>query len=176
MISGAATDTVPGPRMDAPLPLDRASRARLPWFFGAARASFALGGALPWALPFARAWLPLGPIGVLLDGMFFFFCHRRPERTLVFAGVPMPLCSRCAGIALGLALGAVVAWPSPSLRATRIAAILAVIAMVVDVVTQDLGVHPVWHATRIATGGAFGYVLAIGLFAAIRREWRAAAA
>ncbi len=151
-------------------------RPRVPWFFTAARASFALGGAIPWALPFARAWLPLGPLGVLLDGVFFFLCHRRPERTLVLAGVPMPLCSRCAGIAAGLALGALLAWPSPSLRATRIAGIVAVIAMLVDIVTQDLGVHPVWHATRIATGLGFGYVLAVGLFAAIRREWRAAAA
>ena len=126
---------------------------------------------MPWLLPFARAKLPLGPIGVLLDTMFFFLCHRRPERTLVFAGVPMPLCSRCAGIALGLALGAVFAWPSPSARQTRIAAGVAALLMIADVVTQDLGVHPVWHATRIATGGLFGYVLAVGLFATIRREF-----
>lgn len=149
-------------------------RRDLPWFFGVARAIFALGGALPWALPFARAWLPLGPLGVLLDGMFFFVCHRRPERTLVLAGVPMPLCSRCAGIALGLAIGGIVAWPSPSLRATRIAIAAAGVLMIADVVTQDLGVHPVWHATRIATGFLLGYALSIGLFAGIRREWAAA--
>lgn len=146
----------------------------MPWFFAVARVSFALGGALPWGLPFARAWLPLGPLGALADGVFFFVCHRRPERTLVLAGVPMPLCSRCAGIALGLALGAIVAWPSPSIKATRIAAAVAAGLMITDVVTQDLGVHPVWHATRIATGWLLGYVLAIGLFAGIRREWAAA--
>ena len=151
----------------------RQNPARMPWFFAAARVSFALGGALPWALPFARAWWPLGPIGVLLDGVFYFVCHRRPERTLVLAGVPMPLCSRCAGIAAGLAIGAILAWPSPSLRATRIFAAVAAALMITDVVTQDLGVHPVWHATRLATGGMLGYALAIGLFAGIRREWAA---
>lgn len=140
------------------------------WVLTAARASFAAGGALPWVLPFARAALPLGPLGALLDGMFLLMCHRRPERTLVLAGMPMPLCSRCAGIALGLALGALLAWPSPSARATRIAAAGAAALLLADIVTQDLGVHPVWHATRLLTGGLLGYVLAIGLFARIRRE------
>lgn len=146
---------------------DRRPRA---WVLAAARASFAAGGALPWVLPFARAKLPLGPLGVLLDGVFFLMCHRREERTLVLAGVPMPLCSRCAGIALGLALGGLVAWPSPPSRATRIAAAGAGVLMLVDVVTQDLGIHPVWHWSRISTGALFGYVLAIGLFGLIRRE------
>lgn len=160
--------------MRADEPGDREARDDgMPWFFTAARVSFALGGALPWALPFARAWLPMGPLGALLDGMFFFVCHRRPERTLSFAGVPMPLCSRCAGIALGLCLGGIAAWPSPSLRATRIAVAAAAACMIADVVTQDLGVHPVWHGTRIATGWMLGYALAIGLFAGIRREWSA---
>lgn len=148
----------------------------LPWFFWAARLSFTFAGLLPWALPLARAALPLGPLYPLLDGVFFLICHRRPERTLVLAGTPMPLCSRCAGIALGLALGALVARPSPSLRTTRAAAAAAVLLMLTDVVTQDLGVHPVWHATRLATGFFLGYVLAIGLFAAIRREAAEAAA
>lgn len=145
------------------------------WPLLAARASFFAGGALPWALPLARATLPLGPIGALLDAMFVFVCHRRPERTLVLAGVPMPLCSRCAGIALGLALGALIARPSLSLRATRIAVVVAGALMLADVLTQDLGVHPLWHATRLATGALFGYVLAAGLFALIRREQAAAA-
>lgn len=145
-------------------------RTRPRWPLVAARASFALSGALPWVLPAARARLPLGPVGALLDGMFALVCHRRPERTLVLSGVPMPLCSRCAGIALGLLLGAIAAWPGPSLRATRIAAAVAAGLMLADVLTQDLGVHPVWHATRLGTGALFGYVVAIGLFAAIRRE------
>ena len=147
-----------------------APAARSPWYLVAARGSFALGGALPWVLPFARAELPLGPLGALLDGMFFFVCHRRPERTLVLSGVPMPLCSRCAGIALGLCLGALVAWPAPSLRATRIAVAAALLVMLADVVTQDLGLHPLWHASRLGTGALLGYVVSIGLFAAIGRE------
>jgi uncharacterized membrane protein len=145
-----------------------APRALRPLLY--ARASFVAGGALPWVLPFARSALPLGPIGALLDSVFIVVCHRRPERTLVLAGIPMPLCSRCAGIALGIALGGLVARPSPSLRATRTAALIATLLMIADVLAQDLGLHPIWHSSRIATGALFGYVLAVGLFAAIRRE------
>ncbi len=159
--------TPPAPSTPAPSP----SRT---WVLAAARASFVAGGALPWVLPVASVKLPLGPIGVLLDGMFFLMCHRRPERTLVLSGVPMPLCSRCAGIALGLALGGLFAWPSPSARGTRIAAVAAGVWMGADIVTQDLGIHPVWHWSRITTGALLGYVLAVGLFGLIRREIRAA--
>jgi uncharacterized membrane protein len=143
-----------------------------PWVLAAARVSFAIGGALPWVLPFARAKLPLGPLGTLLDAMFVFVCHRRPERTLVLSGVPMPLCSRCAGIALGLLLGAIVLWPAPSVRATRISIAVALLLVIADVVMQDLHIHPLWHASRLGTGALVGYVVSIGLFAAIRREGR----
>ncbi len=141
-----------------------------PWFFIAARTSFVVSGLLPWALPLLRATLPLGPLFILLDAMFFFVCHRRAERTLLIASVPMPLCSRCAGIALGLALGAGVAWPSFDAKTTRILVVVAILLMLGDVVTQDLGIHPVWHTTRILSGCFLGYVLASGLFALIRRE------
>lgn len=158
----AATEQAPNHRANR--------RLSSPWYLWATRASFALAGGLPWALPFARAKLSAGPIWPLLDAMYLPFCHRRPERTLAFWGEPMPLCSRCAGIALGLALGAVIAWPSPSLRVTRLLALVAVLLMLVDIVTQDLGLHPVWHASRLGTGVLAGYIFAIGLVAAIRRE------
>lgn len=125
----------------------------------AARASFVVVGALPWLVPLLRAWLPLGAAGVALDASFTTLCHRLPERSLVLAGVTMPVCSRCAGIFAGVALGALLALPALSPRAWRIAITAAAAAMLVDVLTQDLGLHPIWHATRLATGIAFGYPL-----------------
>src|SRR5262245_24781194 len=77
----------------------------------ACRAFLFLGGALPWLLPLARRYLPLGTAGVTLDLAFVSMCHRLPERTLSLAGVPMPLCSRCAGVFAGVALGAAVLGP-----------------------------------------------------------------
>jgi hypothetical protein len=29
--------------------------------------------------------------------------------------------------------------------------------LLLDVVTQDIGMHPVWHAARLLTGAACGY-------------------
>ena len=87
-----------------------------------------------------------------LDLPFLFVCHRLPERVLVVAGMPTPLCSRCLGLWLGLSVSATLAWPVLPTRALRYVLPIALALMIADVVTQDLGIHPVWHATRIATG------------------------
>jgi uncharacterized membrane protein len=131
-------------------------RARLA---AAARIGLVAVGLLPWGLPFARAYLPLGALGVLLDAAFAGACHRLPERSLVLAGVAMPLCSRCAGIFGGMALGALVARPALSAGAWRWAITASAAPMLVDVMAQDLALHPLWHAARIGTGAIFGYAL-----------------
>jgi uncharacterized membrane protein len=141
---------------------------------GVARAAFVAAGVLPWLLTLLRAWLPLGAVGVALDATFITMCHRMPERTLVLAGVAMPLCSRCAGIFAGVAIGALVARPRVSMRAWRWAITATAAGMVLDVATQDLGLHPVWHATRLATGLSFGYALAAACVLALQREAEAA--
>jgi uncharacterized membrane protein len=148
-----------------------AARARarakiVAWFRGV----LVFVGLLPWALPFARARLPIGEIGVGLDMVFFTMCHRRAARTLSFESVPMPLCSRCAGIFLGVAIAAVIGRPLLSLRAWRWAFLGACALMVTDVVTQDLGLHPVWHPTRVATGVLVGYGMVIGFLGALARD------
>ena len=163
----------PAPAEAKPLPralLARRDALRGPPLVAITRASFALVGVYPWVLPWARAHLPLGPLGWLADAMFMVVCHRRPERTLVFADVAMPVCSRCGGIFAGLALGAIVAWPHLSVRAARVAIALGGLAMLVDVLTQDLGVHPLWHATRIGSGALFGYAFSAALVSLVRRE------
>ena len=135
----------------------------------AVRAGCVFSGLLPWLLPLARAWLPLGAAGVVLDAAFVTTCHRIPERTLVLAGVAMPVCSRCAGIFAGVAVGALLAWPWLPPRAWRLAITAASLAMLADVVTQDAGLHPVWHPVRLATGFLFGYALAAAAVSALRR-------
>lgn len=134
------------------------------------RGTLVFVGLLPWALPFARARLPLGELGTALDMIFFTMCHRRAARTLVLEGVAMPLCSRCAGVFLGVAVAAAIGRPLLGLRVWRWVFGVACALMVADVVTQDLGLHPLWHASRLGTGALLGYVVSIGLFAAIGRE------
>src|SRR5687768_8531314 len=81
-----------------------------------ARVVLIVVGFLPWIVPFARGYLPL-EVGEALDRLFWPVCHRFPDRTIELAGWLMPLCSRCAGIFAGIAVGAVIAWPRLSLRA-----------------------------------------------------------
>jgi uncharacterized membrane protein len=134
------------------------------------RVGFIVLGVLPWILPIARAKLPLGRAGELLDLFFAPMCHRIPARTLYFDGVPMPLCSRCAGIFAGLALGALIMRPRFELARWRIIVGVSTALMIADVVTQDLGVHPIWHVTRVVTGLLFGYAIGAACLLAMRRS------
>lgn len=155
--------------MTSAIEADSRARARakiVRWLRGA----LVFSGLLPWALPFARARLPLGEIGAAIDLVFFSMCHRRAARTLFFEGVAMPLCSRCAGIFLGVAIAALIGRPILALPKWRVLFAIACALMLADVVTQDLGIHPVWHATRIATGLLVGYLMVVGLLSGLARD------
>ncbi|AUX47455.1 uncharacterized protein SOCE26_089760 [Sorangium cellulosum] len=145
----------------------RQTGASLRW---AARGALALLGALPWCIPLARSRLPLGELGAALDLVFAPMCHRMPGRSIALEGVMMPLCSRCAGIFAGVAVGAAIARPRLPMAAWRPILVAAGALMAVDAATQDLGLHPVWHPTRLATGVAFGYAVAAAFLAQLARR------
>ena len=109
-------------------------------------------------------------IAAMLHAPWLFVCHRLPERTLSIAGTPMPLCSRCAGIWLGISLAGALAWPPLPLRVLRVVVPVAVLVMLLDVVLQDTGVHPVWHATRLLTGLLLGVPIGGGVGSVIVAE------
>ena len=131
------------------------------------RGLLVFSGVLPWVLPYARAHLPLGVVGGAIDLAFLGMCHRRVARTLVLDGVLMPLCSRCAGIFLGVAIAAAIGRPILTMKTWRALFLIACALMVTDVVTQDLGLHPVWHVTRIATGLFVGYLMVVGFLSGL---------
>ena len=137
------------------------------------RVLIVLGGALPWWIPLARSSSPDATIGRMLDGAFIPFCHRLPDRSLELAGVWMPVCSRCAGMFAGFAFGAILALPRWSIRTWRVVIATATVAMITDVVTQDLGIHSVSHPLRLATGAALGYAIVAAFVAAVRFPERA---
>ena len=146
----------------------RARRRILFW----ARFSFIVVGTMPWWLPVLQALLPLGPVGAALELPFFFVCHQLSERTIVILGEAMPLCSRCAGIFTGLALGAITCWPRLTIQRARILLALGGALMLADVIMQDMGIHPVWHSTRLITGGILGWIGCAALMTAIIKETR----
>ena len=106
--------------------------------------------------------------GDFLYLLFTPVCHLKPERTLALAGVLMPLCSRCAGIFAGFVTAGLLPEPRFRVLACLGYGFLASVLMVVDVVTQDLGMHPVWHPMRLATGVVWGHVCALGILAIAR--------
>jgi uncharacterized membrane protein len=113
----------------------------------------------------------IGELAVALDALFMPFCHRLPERSLVLFDAPMPLCSRCLGLAVGLGAGLAAAWPYAGLRALRLSVSFGLAFLFVELTTQDLGWHPVFHPTRLLSGllvafpigAAAGYAAVTGI-------------
>lgn len=130
----------------------------------ALRAVVLAAGLLPWILALARARSP----AVMLA--FASLCHQMPERTLTILGTPMAVCSRCAGIYAGVALGALFPLPHRMLGAARAILLTALGLMVADVVTQDLGLHAPFHPVRVGTGLLVGWIASAWMTRALLRE------
>lgn len=108
-------------------------------------------GALPWII--VLFW------GDSLLGMLLFrpFCHQRLERTLVVLEHPMVVCSRCAGIYLGMMLGSVFAWPMRTYPWFQNTIVFFGICMVLEVLSQELRFHDVYHPSRFTSGVLFSF-------------------
>jgi uncharacterized membrane protein len=121
------------------------------------RLAAALLSALPWlrVLPGVPLWL-----AQLVDRTFLPLCHHWAGRVLVLGGEPMCVCSRCAGLYAGLALGFLL--PGPKLDDHVYARAFggALAAALLDIVTQDLGLHPPSHPVRLLTGALLGWTAA----------------
>lgn len=106
-------------------------------------------GAVPWLLAAA---------GADSGFLFAFLCHQAPDRTLHLNGEPMALCSRCAGVHLGLMLGALAALPRGGhafwMRHGRALVIGAIGLNLLD--WAVFHVVPLSHVSRIAVGACFG--------------------
>jgi uncharacterized membrane protein len=128
------------------------------------RALVVVAGALPWALALFRVGSPA------VVAAFASLCHQLPERTLLLLGAPMVVCSRCAGIYAGALLGALVPMPRRVLPHARRLIAAAAALMVLDVVTQDLGLHAPYHPVRLFTGLALGVLGASWMSRALSDE------
>jgi uncharacterized membrane protein len=130
------------------------------------------------ALVFALAILlhDRGPLGLAFDLPFQLLCHRLPERVLSLGGVPMPLCSRCTGLWLGLSASVVLGRPAFALGTLRVIVALAMAFLLGEVALQDLGLRPLSHATRVLSGLLVSVPFGGTLGALIERElsapWR----
>ncbi|MDR0499166.1 MAG: DUF2085 domain-containing protein [Holophagales bacterium] len=119
-------------------------------------------GALPWIL----VAFDQNPISMLL---FKGFCHQIPERTLIICGAPMAVCSRCAGIYAGIAIGAVT--PSFGFMSEygRTAVWMAFSIVLLDVAIQNFLLNSINHSLRITTGFIAGWTAITFLFSSIEK-------
>ncbi len=109
---------------------------------------------------------------LVLDDLFASVCHRMPERSFSVLGSLLPLCSRCLGLYVGAGLGLLVGRPALDVSALRLWLTVAAAALFVELFTQDLGWHPVFHPTRILTGFFVAYPLGAFVTSRLSRAGR----
>ncbi|MFO0658695.1 MAG: DUF2085 domain-containing protein [Polyangiaceae bacterium] len=79
-------------------------------------------------------------------------CHQLPSRTMSLLGELMPLCSRCLGLVVGLGVGLAASAPYRGPRVLRLSLTAGCLFLFLELTTQDLGWHPVFHPTRLLSG------------------------
>jgi uncharacterized membrane protein len=134
------------------------------WAVPALAALLVTSGLLPWLLALRPEW------SAAAFGAFRSLCHQRPERTLTILGAPMVVCSRCAGIYLGMAIGVALPLPRRWLPYGRAMVVASLALATLEVITQDLGLHAPFHPTRLATGLLLGWSGCAFLMGTLRSE------
>lgn len=107
--------------------------------------------------------------------LFRLTCHGRIERCFELFGVPMPICARCTGIYLGMLAGLFAFRLIPRLRerVMRIIAIVALVPLGLDGVTQLLGFRESVNPLRVTTGVIAGLAFGLWILSAVERNGEA---
>ena len=136
------------------------------WALPALAALLVAAGLFPWLIALRPAW------SRAVFDVFRTACHQRPERTLTILGAPMVVCSRCAGLYLGVAIGVALPLPRRLLPHGRALVIAAIAIAALDVLTQDLGLHAPFHPARLATGVLLGWSASAFMMGTLRSTRR----
>jgi uncharacterized membrane protein len=99
----------------------------------------------------------------LVQTAFRLVCHQMPERCLAIAGMPMPVCARCAGIYVGAFVALLVHVPD-----RRRWLLVALSIAILDWASEAVGIRPAWVEMRLATGLLLGLAAAPVLGTAVR--------
>jgi uncharacterized membrane protein len=136
------------------------AREALGW---AVRALLIFGGVAPFVPALSEGVPGLEAFGRALDVWFAFQCHREEARSLAFGAV----CTRCLGIYVGLALGALVARPRLAPKRHLLWITVTAGVLVVDVLTEYLGWRPPSAPLRFVTGASLAFPAAVSIVAAV---------
>jgi uncharacterized membrane protein len=102
-------------------------------------------------------------------GLYSFFCHQEPSRSVFLLGSQLAVCSRC--LAFYSSLLAAGLWVSLRMRKPldfRLA-LLLVLPSSVDVLLQVLGIRDSTNLIRLTTGALLGMGIALYLFPRAQR-------
>ena len=94
---------------------------------------------------------------------FALLCHQEDARSLHLLGYPLAVCARCSAIYFGFLLGIILSpFFSPGVASfPRLAWVIAIMPMLLDVGADVIGVHASSLGTRIASGAFFGAASAL---------------
>ena len=120
------------------------------------RAVVISGCALVLVLPWLRQFLDVAFLDTL-DRVLGLQCHRLDARVANLGGVPMAVCSRCAGIYAGVLGGTLLARPRWSVRTTAWVVLGAVVVLVIEAGLEASGLLPTVHTLRAITGAALAW-------------------
>jgi uncharacterized membrane protein len=125
--------------------------------------------------PFVPAWTEgmggLASLGRALDTWFSFQCHREATRSFAASAV----CTRCLGIYVGLALGALVVRPRLAPKPHVSWLFGASVVLVLDVASEALGWRAPSAPLRFVTGFALAYPVGVSIVRALRGRTRSRA-
>ena len=103
--------------------------------------------------------------------LFRILCHGMPERSLLLFDVPMPICARCTGIYIGWVIGFLVflAIPWVTERAMRVVALVALMPLAIDGLTQLARLRTSTNPLRMGTGLIAGFAFGLWILSAVQR-------
>ena len=101
--------------------------------------------------------------------LFRLLCHGIATRCLTLWGTPMPICSRCVGIYVGMLAGLLGFWVIRRLRerVMRSIAIAAVLPLAVDGLTQLARLRESTNTLRMETGLLAGLSFGLWILSAV---------
>jgi uncharacterized membrane protein len=106
-----------------------------------------------------RFLLGIGAVGYISNVVM---CHQLPERSLYLFGQYMPICTRDSGLFLGVFIACILSFASsklPSFLKSSWLALLSVVPLGIDGVTQLLGFWESTNEIRVATGLFAGFCI-----------------
>lgn len=104
--------------------------------------------------------------------LFRLLCHGMVTRCLELFGVPMPVCARCVGIYAGMLAGVLAFVLMPFLRekVVRRVALVAVVPLALDGLTQLTGLRESTPELRMITGLIAGIAFGLWILSAVERR------